>query len=91
MALITTVLSGFGRTAALAANNEATTETISIDEILYDANANRELINTVYFRNENGITTMSETPFEPEGTRAESNNIMTDSIGYHNAGIDNLD
>ncbi|MBE7723983.1 MAG: hypothetical protein E7244_05920 [Enterocloster citroniae] len=64
LALIATSLSAFGSTTALAAGNEATTETVSIEAVPYDANVDRELIDTVYFRSENGNTIMSETPFE---------------------------
>ncbi|WP_024345311.1 hypothetical protein [Lacrimispora indolis] len=86
---IIAALSAFSSIAALAADNEATTETVSIETVPYDANASRELIDTVYFKSENGNTIMSDTPFETQATRAQSNNVMTGSIDYYNDGIDN--
>lgn len=43
---IIAALSAFSSIAALAADNEATTETVSIEAVPYDANASRELIDT---------------------------------------------
>lgn len=88
MVVMATMLLAFGSTTAFAANNDAETENVSVEMVPYDANASRELIDTVYFRSENGNTVMSETPFGSEEARAQSNNVMTGSIDYYNDGVD---
>ena len=66
MVVMATMLLAFGSATAFAANNDAETKNVSVEMVPYDANASRELIDTVYFRSENGNTVMSETPFGSE-------------------------
>ena len=54
----------FGSLTAFASENQATTETVTIETVSYDANKERELVDVVYFQSENGNTAFSDEPFE---------------------------
>lgn len=75
-----TVLS-FGNIIAFGAETQVSAETVAVEVVPYNADANHELVDIIYFRSEDGNTVMSDTPFEvgeSEETRAQSNNVMTD-------------
>lgn len=79
----------FGSLTAFASENQATTETVTIETVSYDANKERELVDVVYFQSKNGNTVFSDVPFEAVEERSQSNNVMSGSIQYFYDGLDN--
>lgn len=62
-----------GSMIALGADSISVSETIAVETVSAKENQERELMDVVYFRSENGVAELSEVPFENENSKTLGN------------------
>ena len=62
-----------GSMIALGADSISVSETIALENVFAKENQERELMDVVYFRSENGVAELSEVPFENENSKTLGN------------------
>ena len=62
-----------GSMIALGADSISVSETIAVETVFAKENQERELMDVVYFRSENGVAELSGVPFENENSKTLGN------------------
>ena len=67
------VISMLAAGSMIALGADSISETIAVETVFAKENQERELMDVVYFRSENGVAELSEVPFENENSKTLGN------------------